>query len=41
MFDGIMGLYNNKKYFNIFDLGYQQKKLVSNAYAFEFGFTDW
>lgn len=35
-FNGILGLINDKKEFNIFDLGWKSGKLVSSRFAFQF-----
>lgn len=37
MFDGIMGLSNDPKYKNIFELGYENEMLASSSFGFKLG----
>lgn len=37
MFDGIMGLSNDPKYTNIFELGYANQMLASSSFGFKLG----
>ena len=38
-FDGIMGLNNDPRYDNVFEIGYENKLLVSSIFAFKLGLT--